>query len=91
MIVSANSMLGGHLKLDPGEMYALNVRFVSKGNATFGARVFNLDILQLDSKDVIGGVRFALRTHARICTRVRILPRTTFRVHETEATGSGSL
>ena len=64
MIVSANSMLGGHLKLDPGEMYALNVRFVSKGNATFGARVFNLDILQLDSKDVIGGVRFALRTHA---------------------------
>lgn len=63
-IASSSGTLGDHLKLGPGEMFALNVRFVGNGDATIGARVFNLDVLQLDGKDVIGGVRFALRTHA---------------------------
>ena len=63
-ISGLSGVLGGHVKLGPREMYALNVRFVSNGDATIGARVFNLDVLQLDGKDVIGGVRLALRTHA---------------------------
>lgn len=64
MIASSSGTLGGHLKLGPGEMYALNVRFVSNNYAKIGARVFNLDILQLNGKEIMGGVRFSLRTHA---------------------------
>jgi hypothetical protein len=63
-ITGSSGVPGGHLKLGPDEMYAVNVRFVSNGDATIGARVFNLDILQLDGKKIIGGVRFAVRTHA---------------------------
>jgi hypothetical protein len=63
-ITGATGVPGGHVKLNPGEMYAINVRFVSNGNATLGARVFNLDVLQLNGKQIVGGVRFAVRTHA---------------------------
>jgi len=63
-ITSASGMLGGPLKLSAGEMFALTVRFVRNGDALMGARVFNLDVLQFDGKVPVGGVRFALRTHA---------------------------
>jgi hypothetical protein len=64
MLVDASGTLGGRLELGPGELYALTVRFVKHGDAPIGARVFNLDIFQLAGNEIVGGVRFALRTHA---------------------------
>ena len=64
LISSSSGIIGGPINLESGEMYALNVFFVSNGIATFGARVLNLDINQLDGKETVGGVRFTLRTHA---------------------------
>lgn len=65
-IAAPAALLFGHVKFLPREMRALNVRFAGKGNAQIGARVFNLDVLQLNGKEIVGGVRFALRTHAAI-------------------------
>jgi hypothetical protein len=36
--------------------------FLSAGDATIGARVFNVDVQQFDGDELIGGVRFVLRT-----------------------------
>jgi hypothetical protein len=66
VIASPAGTLGEHVKLGSHEMYALNLRFASNGDATIGARVFTLDILQLDGKEMVGGVRFALRTHPAV-------------------------
>jgi hypothetical protein len=64
LLASRRATIGGSFKLQPGELYALNVRFVSNGDPTIGARVLDLDVFQLDGETVVGGVRFALRTHA---------------------------
>jgi hypothetical protein len=61
-ITNANATIG-RVKFGATELHALNVRFVSNGEPTIGARVFNLDVLQLNREEVVGGVRFALRTH----------------------------
>jgi hypothetical protein len=63
VIANPTEVLGGRVKFLPREMHALNVRFASKGNARIGARVFNLDVLQYNGTEIVGGVRFALRTH----------------------------
>jgi hypothetical protein len=63
VINGASGVLGEHVDLRPGEVHALNVRFVGDGKTSVGARIFGVDILQLDGKDVVGGVRFVLRTH----------------------------
>lgn len=64
VINGPSGVLGRNVDLRPGEIHALNVRFVGDGKAIVGARIFNVDVLQLDGKDIVGGVRFALRTHA---------------------------
>lgn len=64
LVSNPSGIVGGPINLDPGEVYALNVRFVSNGIATFGARIFNFDVHQIDGGKTIGGVRFTLRTHA---------------------------
>jgi hypothetical protein len=63
-ITSANGALGGRVRFRPREMHALSVRFVRKGTASFGARVLNLDLAQFNGAEIVGGVRFAVRTHA---------------------------
>jgi hypothetical protein len=63
-ISGASGVLGEHVDLRAGEIHSLGVRFVGDGKTSVGARIFNVDILQLDGKDVVGGVRFVLRTHA---------------------------
>jgi hypothetical protein len=63
-LAAPSATIGGNLELQPGELYALNVRFIDSGNPTIGARVFHLDVLQLDGQAIVGGVRFTLRTHA---------------------------
>jgi hypothetical protein len=66
MVLSiGDAMVGGRIELKPRELFALNLRFVpTTTDSVIGARVFNLDVLQLDGAVIVGGVRVALRTHA---------------------------
>ena len=64
LLAKPDAVIGGGFELRREEMYALNARFISNGDPTIGARVFNIDVTQLNGEEIIGGVRFALRTHA---------------------------
>jgi len=49
--------------LKPGKFGTLHVQFVPNGRRTTGARVFELDVTELDAKGKrIGGQRFLLKT-----------------------------
>jgi hypothetical protein len=61
-LVEPKAALGG-VELQPGDVYALGVRFVPGGKVALGARVLTLDVQQFDGDELVGGVRFALRTH----------------------------
>jgi hypothetical protein len=64
-VLKPDAFIGGALALEPGELHALDVRLVSEGVQTIGARVLVLDVLQLDDDAPVGGVRFSVRTEAR--------------------------
>ncbi|MDX6706105.1 MAG: hypothetical protein QOI48_1951 [Solirubrobacteraceae bacterium] len=64
-VLKPDAFIGGTLALEPGELHALDVRLVSEGVQTIGARVLVLDVLQLDDDAPVGGVRFSVRTEAR--------------------------
>jgi hypothetical protein len=61
---ASDALIAGKIQLQPRELFAVTVRFIAKGTPYLGARVFNLDILQLDGDEPVGGVRIALRTDA---------------------------
>ena len=63
-LVEPKASLGGDIELEPGELHAFGVRFVPGKATPIGARVFTLDVQQLAGDELVGGVRFALRTHA---------------------------
>jgi Pregnancy-associated plasma protein-A len=51
-------------ELRTGDIFTLTVRFASAGDPAFGARVLMLDVQQFDGQQLVGGVRFAVRTQA---------------------------
>jgi hypothetical protein len=52
----------GHFRLSPNEMHAMKVRFVPNQQQPLGVRVLTLDIVQRFKNQVIGGVRFVMKT-----------------------------
>lgn len=52
----------GKFELAPGKVYAVRVRFVPMQTYPLGVRVFSLDMVQKVKAEVIGGVRFVLKT-----------------------------
>lgn len=61
LLTSNHATLGG-AELQPGDVYGLTVRFAGHGDQTIGARVLTLDVQQYNGKELLGGVRFAVRT-----------------------------
>ncbi len=61
-LTGLRATIGGGIALEPGEVIALNAHFLSAGDPRIGARVFNVDAQQFGSDELIGGVRFVLRT-----------------------------
>jgi Pregnancy-associated plasma protein-A len=64
-LVEPKATIGGNVELEPGDLHALGVRFVPGKETPMGARVLTLDVQQFAGDELVGGVRFALRTHAR--------------------------
>jgi Pregnancy-associated plasma protein-A len=61
-LTGLRATIAGGIALEPGEIFAMNAHFLSAGDATIGARVFNVDVQQFDGDALVGGVRFVLRT-----------------------------
>ena len=61
-LTGLRATIGGGIAVEPGEVFVLNASFLSAGDPTIGARVFNVDAQQFDGDELIGGVRFVLRT-----------------------------
>ena len=67
VIANPHGIIATNVKLGKRELFVLNIRFVSKDRASIGARVLSLDVLQFNGKEMIGGVRFTVKTHVATC------------------------
>jgi hypothetical protein len=52
----------GPVRLKPGTLEAFDIRILPRSRRRVGARIFELDVLQLHDEEVIGGMRIAFRT-----------------------------